>query len=341
MASLKRFLALCEKEWIEFYKSKAWIIVVMLPLFITFIYKVVYQEVEQEGFQVGYVQTIDPGVKQLLISAKIKLIKYSSQNSAETALKQHDLDGIIKKTSVNSPEIILTVEQSKLKQSTLLVNQLNLALLQAYSQKKIPQIQLAYLNQSKKSISNRWASMPSWLIQIILTVCLLQASASIADEKERQTLHGLLISPMSIENYLTAKIVWTTILGVGSIYLTIALTGYPAALGATLLITCLGGLVFAALALLIGLASPNALFARTMATLIYLASALPLMLQEISFAAKWTLNLFPSFLLLKQFEATLLSSFSQQFLTTNLILAGEGLIIIILTLTYIKQKADF
>jgi len=339
MASLKRFFALCEKELIEFYKSKAWIIVVMLPLFITFIYKVVYQEVEQESFQIGYVKTIDPGVKKLFTTAKIKLIKYFNQNSSQAALKHHDLDGIIKHTTTVEPTITLIVDKSKLKQSTFIVNALNLALIQAYSHEKIPQIKLTYLN--KKSISNRWASMPSWLIQIILTVCLLQASASIADEKERQTLHGLLISPMSIGNYLSAKVVWITFLGIGSIWLTICLTGYPTQLAMTLITASLGGLVFAALAILIGLASPNALFARTMATLIYLASALPMMLQELSFPGKWALKIFPSFLILKQFESALLASANQEFLLTSLILTGEGLGLLILTLIYIKQKADF
>ena len=171
---------------------------------------------------------------------------------------------------------VLLVSKTKAKEAIVIVNAINVALLQLYSRQSIPQFQLVFTNQS---LAVRWLSLPVWLIQVILTVCLLQAAAAIADEKERQTLHSLLISPISFGDYLLSKLAWNSLVGTGAILLTLALTRAPLNLGMVISFGILGGMVYTSISIVIGLFSPSALFARTLATLAYIISALPLMVQ--------------------------------------------------------------
>lgn len=184
-------------------------------------------------------------------------------------------------------------------------------------------------------------ALPLWLIQIILTICLLQNTAMLAEEKERQTLHALMVSPMTMSEYLTAKIGWSTFLGTGAIVLTRFLTQSPAHLHDILIFGVLGSLVYSGLAVLLGLLAPNPLFARTASTALYLFSSLPLMVSNANLAWKNLLNFFPSFLILRGFEASLLATAPHDLLETGLWLGAEFLVLLLITHLALRRKVDF
>lgn len=334
---LKRITTLIQKDFFEFCLSRSWIIVLMMPLFIGFLYLVVYKQAETKTFSLAYTTDIDPVLIEVIKKSPIDLKLFPSQKAAQSALNNGKIDGLIIENH-QARQFSLLIDKSRAQEGIFIVNTINLALINASRPHEIPQINLVYNNEQ---IPVRWLSLPVWLLQIILTICLLQKAAAVADEKEKQTLHSLLITPMSTIEYLFSKLLWYTILGVGALFLTILITKAPVNLCLLFLFGVAGSLAFGSLALLIGITARTALFARTFATLTYLISALPLMIRDLSFPWKEGLNIFPSFLILKGFENALLNSYPPEapFWITGLFM--QAIVLLLITDFYLRKKADF
>ena len=335
---LKRITTLIRKDFFEFCFSKSWVIVLMMPLFIGFLYLVVYKQAESEKFTLAYTPNIDSALIKIARSTSLDLKLFPDRNTAESALNQGKVQGVILENGQTNRFYILT-DKAKTQEGVLIVNSINLALINASRDRETPQINLIFTDQS---LPTRWLSFPVWLLQIILTVCLLQGSAAVADEKEKQTLHSLLITPMSIMEYLFSKLIWYTMVGVGALFLTIAITKAPVDLWYVLLFGVAGSLAFGALSLLIGLLAPTALFARAFATVTYLIAALPLMVRDLSFPWKDSLYIFPSFLVLKGFEKALLLNLTQSEAAFWVVgLLAQASVLLYITGFYVQKKADF
>lgn len=335
---LKRALTLIRKDFLEFTLSKAWIIVLMMPLFIGFLYLVVYKQAETGGFPIAYPADTDPAIIEVVSKTGVDLRPFPHRLTAESALKEGEIKGVLLADD-QSGGLSLLVDQSRTQEAIMIVNAINYALLNASGDHAIPKINLVYTNEQ---LPVRWLSFPVWLLQIILTVCLLQAAAAVADEKEKQTLHSLLISPMSVFEYLFAKLLWFAAIGVGALLLTLIITGAPLNPWYVLIFGFSGSLTFGAFSLLIGLLAPTALVARTLATLTYIVAALPLMVRDLPFAWKEILYAFPSFLILKGFEKALLANAYQPEATFWIIgLFSQTIILFLITRFYLQKKADF
>lgn len=335
---LKRIATLIRKDFFEFCFSKSWIIVLLMPLFICFIYTVVYKQAETGNFTIAYTPNTDSAFIKIITRTGVTLKQFPDPNTAKSALNRGEVDGVILQNS-QSNQLSLLVDKARTQEAVFILNAINLALINASRSQATSQITLSYINDQ---LPVRWLSFPVWLLQIILTVCLLQAAAAIADEKERQTLHSLLVSPMSFQDYLISKLIWYTAIGVGALFLTIFLTKAPINGWYVLIFGITGSLTFGALSLLIGLLAPTALFARTFATLTYLIAALPLMVRDLSFAWKESLFIFPSYLVLKGFEKALLFNSYQPEMTFWIIgLLTESVILLSITRIYLQKKADF
>lgn len=334
---LRRITTLIQKDFFEFCLSKSWIIVLMMPLFIGFLYLVVYKQAETKTFTLAYTPNNDPALVEVIKKSQIDLKLFPDQKAAQAALNNGKIDGLID-LNHQTKQSSLLIDKSRAQEGIFIVNAINLALINAARPHEIPQINLVYNNEQ---LPVRWLSLPVWLLQIILTICLLQEAAAVADEKEKQTLHSLLITPMSTFEYLFSKLLWYTILGVGALFLTILITKAPVNLCLLFGFGAAGSLAFGSLALLIGMSAPSALFARTIATLTYLISALPLMVQDLSFSWKKGLYVFPSFLVLKGFEKTLFNSYSKEISFWIAGLFIQAIALLLITHFYIRKKADF
>jgi ABC-type Na+ efflux pump permease subunit len=339
MAGLKRILILIHKEFTEFYSSRSWIIVLILPLFIAFLFATVYHQTKIENYRVAYLPPIRPELMAILTKSGLQPVACPQLSAAKTALAKSKVDAVMLPQSGTSNRVQLLVAQSGYRKAVAVSNALNVALIQIYAKPNLPQFEVAGPPQTA---SLDWIALPMWLIQIILTICLLQNTGQIADEKERQTLHALLVSPMTITDYLTAKLSWSVILGTAALMVTLFLTKSPAEPLLILIFGSLGTLVYSSLAILFGLLAPNALFARTTATVVYLASSLPLMINNSDLAWKNLLNNSPTFLIMRGFEAALLptASFSQ-LSHFGFVLSGQAAILIGFAYFMLKNKVDF
>jgi hypothetical protein len=339
MDGLKKIRVLIEKDFWEFFSSKSWIVVLILPLFVTFLYSVIYRQAETKEFTVAYQSTLNQPIRQIFSEPHLKLRFYRNLDLAKKDLAEGKVDGIILDTSEKSRQIKLLVDKTRVQEATFVTNAINSALIRIFAKEEMPLIKLVYLN---KSIPTRWISLPIWLIQLILTICLLQAAAGIADEKERQTLHSLLVSPMTLTDYLFSKIIWNAFIGTGSILLTLILTGAVINYWAVTLFGLLGCMIYSIVSILIGLFTPGALFARTLATLAYIISALPMMIKDLSFHGKEFLNIFPSYLILNGLnQALLLNPFNSLLAIYSLGLFIETGLLLGITYVALKQKVDF
>lgn len=338
MEGLKRTFILISREFTEFCSSKSWIIALILPLFITFLFATVYHQVDVEKYQVAYTPDLQPAMVELLQKSRLQPVKYKSLRQAQRALTQNKVDAVLYAKLDRPNRYTLQVTQSGYKKAAAISNALNVALIQIYANPQIPQLEVTGPPQ-KTPLD--WVALPLWLIQIILTICLLQNTALIADEKERQTLHALLVSPMTPTNYLTAKLTWSTLLGTTSLVLTLLLTRSPVQTGYILVFGLLGALVYSGIAVCIGLLAPNALFARSTATVLYLVSSLPLMVSNVDIAWQKLLHVFPTFLILRGFEAALIPASQGAVRNLALGLLAEAIALFVLTRLVLRHKVDF
>ncbi|HOJ78341.1 MAG TPA: ABC transporter permease [Bacillota bacterium] len=336
----KHILVLLEKDYREFFSSKAWIVAMVFPLFIAFIFGTVYREAENTKFKIAYLESeAETPLIKLLSAANIATKPYPSLTDARQALKRNDLDAVIYTNTKSENRFSLLIPGNEVKKGLLITNAINIVLIQQFSNESIPQVELEYAG---KTIENRWLALPLWLIQIILTVCFLQNTATIAEEKSKKTLHSFLVSPASMSDYLVAKMLWNSAIGLASLILTIVLTGYKINLPNFLIFGLLGCLFFASLSLLIAIASPHALFARTLSTCVYFVSSLPLMAKDIDLGWKDILNILPTIQIFNGFEAAIMRNALQLNSLTTIIslLIQTGLMIWITALIY-HQKKDF
>lgn len=338
MVKQSKLLTLLLKDFWEFFSSKSWIVILILPLFITFLYNFIYKQAETKMFTIACQTTLSDPVRQIFKAPQLRLVNYSNLNSAKQDLAAAKIDGVILDNAGITRPIKLLVDKTRSQEAVFVVGAINSAIIRAYSDKSTPLIQLVYFNTT---VPTRWVSLPIWLIQILLTLCLLQSASTIADEKERQTIHSLLVSPMTLTDYMLSKIIWNSLIGTGSILLTLILTGADINYWAVLIYSLLGCLAFSALSLLIGLFSPSALFARTVATLAYIISALPMMVKDLPFAWKGLLNIFLSYQIIYGLDqALLLKPFNRLYMFYALILFIETFVLMMITGFAIKKKSD-
>jgi hypothetical protein len=340
MTGLKRIFILINKEFTEFYSSKAWILVLILPLFITFLFATVYHQTDvTTNYRIAYLPPLRADLRTILIKSGLRTVAYQRLTVAKAALAQNKVDAVLLPGNTASPRIRLLVSQSGYRKAVAVSTALNATLIHIYARPDLPQFEIT---GPRKNASLDWIALPLWLIQIILTICLLQNAGQIAEEKERQTLHSLLVSPLTVTDYLAAKISWSVLLGTAALMITLFLTKSPARPLYILGFGSLGTLVYSSLAILIGLSAPNALFARTVATIVYLASSLPLMINNSDPAWKGLLQLFPTFLIQRGFEAALLSTAAlEQAARTGGWLLLQAVTLLGLAYFLFKKKGDF
>jgi ABC-type Na+ efflux pump permease subunit len=335
----RRFWALLEREYLDFTTSKSWILALALPLFIGFLFNFVYRDAETAQLTVAYTGRLTAIEQRIFAAPPFRLMYYQDLKLARKDLSQAKIDALLQPSRPGSGKITLLANQTQAKKAALLINAVNVSLIQTFSNRRIPQIQMKYLNQKAQP---RWLSVPIWLIQLILTIALLQAAAAVADEKEKQTLHSLLVSPVQFIEYMGAKVLWAAFVGMASIYLTLWLTKCPSHLVELSLFALLGCLIYAFQALLVGLFAPNALFARTIATVIYLVSTFPMMIADLAGEGKELLNLFPSYLILRGLEqAVQLQPLTAEHSLGAIVLGLETLALAGIAYYFFKQKADF
>lgn len=335
-----RFFVLFEKEFREFFSSRAWIITFIFPLFVAFIFATVYREENQTEYRIAYLQSAaEPQMIKYLSSAGLKTIPFANLIKAKQALAEGQVDGVLTQDKgAPKHEYLLLVPGSESPKASMIMNQINLTLLQIYSNDQIPHIKLTLQG---KTLDIRRLALPLWLIQIILTVCLLQNTAVIAEEKSKQTLHSLLVTPVTIREYISAKMVWNTFITLSSVLLTIGVTRISIDFLQLILFVISGCVVYSTAAIMIGLFSPNTVFARTISTLVYLLSSIPLMTKNSALSWQEVLNYFPTFAIHFGLEkAVLQSSISPESLVQLGLLWIEAFLLLLLTSYILKRKTD-
>jgi hypothetical protein len=338
MQSIRRIGALLAKEWVEFFQGKAWVVVLVMPLFIGFLYAVVYREAETERFQMAHIGPLRAELRQLFKNGELQLIEYANNAAARMALTQGKVDGVLLWKETGN-ELTLLVDKTRSRSAVMLVNALNAALVTTYSRPDIPQIKLIYANPA---IPVRWLSLPTWLIQVLFFIGLLQVAAAVADEKDRQTLNSLIISPLHYLEYIVARVCWYALVALAAVVCTLLFTGARLNLPPLIIFTLLGGCVFAAAGVLIGIACPNPLFARTVATLAYILGTIPIMLRDLSLPFQEALASFPSLMILNGLESSLQKGATYLNLLPffSIVLLSETGLLLLISYLLLKFKLD-
>ena len=183
-------------------------------------------------------------------------------------------------------------------------------------------------------------SRPAGVVNLNHHGYLFLTASTVAEEKAEKKLQALLVTPLSRAEYFCAKLLFVALLGTGCLGLTLLLTGYPADYGRVLLAGLFGTLLFAAVAIAIGIAAPNPPAARTIATMVYLVFALPLLLKSPQSAGEGWRWLFPSNLFFCRLEHTMGSGALNGLLPVRVVPALETIAFILCSYCFIRRRKD-
>ncbi len=289
------------------FKNKTFILLLCIPLFVYGLMAVVNKTATSDSrISLALVENgkTDPSIT-VAINSIPEIFSFREVHTVEEGLlllKNGEIDGLLTAAENNRAQVGLTVLK-KDSPATLVITQAFLSL------------QIATMGTGSSWISDISAvqasapelqSLPTWILMVILLVALFVLPAQVAEEKEKQWLSGLLQTPMTEQEWLAAKVIFTTLLMFVTV-LVLQFLGGQFALPWTYYVTVLlGGYCFNSIGLAVGLLCRNQATARTFGVILYLPLLVPVALSDASTQflkiARWT----PSFALYEPLQEILL-----------------------------------
>ena len=151
-------------------------------------------------------------------------------------------------------------------------------------------------------------SMPTWILMVVLLVAFIVIPAQVAEEKESQTLLGLLQTPMREGEWLAAKLLYGMILMCAAV-LALLLLGKSLAVTWSFWVTLLAGsFVFGAIGIALGFLCRYQASARTLGVIVYLPLLLPAALSDQSQSFRLIAPFLPSYAFFGPIQSILLDS---------------------------------
>jgi ABC-2 type transport system permease protein len=189
-------------------------------------------------------------------------------------------------------------------------------------------------------VEPRQQTLPTWIIMVVLLVSFIILPANIAEEKEKNTLSGLLQTPVYEYEWLASKLMLGLVL-VNLAFLTLLIPGgFSGSTEAGYIIVLeIGSFCFIACGLLLGLLCRTQASARALGVIIYVPLLVPVALSDVSTRLNAFVAYLPSYLLYEPIKSILLESgTSARFIPQLACLCTLGLITFILSHTLIRKR---
>jgi len=291
------------------WKSKTLILLVCVPLFV---YGTLLLVDRHDGppsaVRIGFLanEPFDRVLRTHMESASglFSLHEVAHREEGMGLLKKRELDGLMIPEDLY-PERVAVIVLKKNDPITLQMVQ-HLAALQIAVEGDRPNWLSSLTPLQPDSLEVQ--SMPTWILMVLLLVAFFVLPAQVAEEKEKQSLLGLLQTPMRESEWLAAKLIYGLMLMSVAVLALLALgqsLWVPWTFWVTLTVGCL---CFGAMGIALGLLCRSQASARTFGVIIYLPLLLPAALSDASERFRLIAPFLPSHAFFHPIQSILLDS---------------------------------
>ena len=276
------------------FKNKTLILLVCIPLFVYGTLLLVDRsDADPAAIRLGFLATepIDTALREHVESAPatFSVQEVADRDEGFRLLKARSVDGLVVPDDEDPARVAVIVLNKGA--ATLAIAQRMAALQIAVEGDRASWLSALH---SLQSDALELQAMPTWILMVVLLVAFIVIPAQVAEEKESQTLLGLLQTPMREGEWLAAKLLYGMILMCAAVLALLAL-GKALAVPWTFWISLLAGcFVFGAMGVALGFLCRNQASARTLGVIVYLPLLLPAALSDQSHSFRRIAPFLPS-----------------------------------------------
>jgi len=183
-------------------------------------------------------------------------------------------------------------------------------------------------------------TLPTWIIMVVLLVSFIILPANIAEEKEKNTLSGLLQTPLYEFEWMASKLMLGMVLVNLAVITLFIPGGFRFGSGAGYIIVLeAGSFCFITCGILLGLLCRTQATARAIGVIIYVPLLLPVALSDVSTKLSAFVAYLPSYLLYEPIKSMLLETGALAgFIPQLASLCALGIIMFFLSHTLIRKR---
>ncbi|MFP4662007.1 MAG: ABC transporter permease [Halanaerobiales bacterium] len=303
MERLKRIRAIIEKDFIESFKNRTVLIVILLPVLASLLFAIVDNNEMDRVFNIGIIEVESYSFTEFLNDVdNLKSTPFENEKKGIQSLESGQIDGFI----IYDSEFKVYLDSSQSLTYFFLKDNLE-DLIAVYLEEK-PDYDLEFIPVN--TTISKLSFLPIWITITATMIGVLIISGGFAEEKENKTLYSIIISPASKIDILLGK----GIFGVLFTFLTIFIMGLLNGIYMIgfsnifkLVITIIiASVSFTSIGLLIGSYTDSQSSARSIGTIIYFPLLFPMLIADLSSFTRLFARLFPTYYLHSALEKLLI-----------------------------------
>lgn len=303
MDRYRRIRAMVVKDFIESFKNKTVLIVILLPVLASLLFSVVNSNEISKVFNVGVVENESSSFISFIDDVNdLKTITYKNEDKGIESLKSGQIDGLI----VYEESFTVYLDSSQSLTYFFLKDNLENLIRVYLNESPDSNIDFVPLNSAISSLS----FLPIWITITITMIGVLIISGGFAEEKENKTLYSIIISPASKFDILLGKGIFGVLFTFITIFIMCLLNGVYLIgiinLLKLIIVILVASVSFTSIGLLIGSFTDSQSTARSIGTIIYFPLLFPTLIADLSNFTRVFARFFPTHYLYSTLEKLLI-----------------------------------
>ncbi len=303
MDRYRRIRAMVVKDFIESFKNKTVLIVILLPVLASLLFSVVNSNEISKVFNVGVVESESSSFISFIDDINdLKTITYKNEDKGIESLKSGQIEGLI----VYEESFTVYLDSSQSLTYFFLKDNLENLIRVYLNESPDSNIEFVPLNSAISSLS----FLPIWITITITMIGVLIISGGFAEEKENKTLYSIIISPASKFDILLGKGIFGVLFTFITIFIMCLLNGVyligTINLVKLIIVILVASVSFTSIGLLIGSFTDTQSTARSIGTIIYFPLLFPTLIADLSNFTRVFARFFPTHYLYSTLEKLLI-----------------------------------
>lgn len=302
MNRYRRIRSIVIKDFLESYKNKTVLIVILLPLLASLLFSIIGNNEIDKDFKIGVVEANSSFIQLIDDVDNLKANSYSNEEEGIEYLKSGRIDGLI----VYEDKFTVYLDSSQSLTYFFLKDNIE-NLIDVYLNKRPDHnVQFIPLNTTMSSL----AFLPIWITITVTMIGVLIISGGFAEEKENKTLYSIIISPASRFDILLGKGIFGVLFTFITIFIMCLLNGVYSIgflnIFKLILSIIVASVSFTSIGLLIGAFTDTQSTARSVGTIIYFPLLFPTLIADLSSFTRFFARFFPTHYLYNIMEKLLI-----------------------------------
>jgi len=303
MDRYRRIRAMVVKDFVESFKNKTVLIVILLPVLASLLFSVVNSNEISKVFNVGVVENESSSFISFIDDVNdFNTITYKNEDKGIESLKSGQIEGLV----VYEGDFTVYLDSSQSLTYFFLKDNLENLIRVYLNENPDSNIDFVPLNSAISSLS----FLPIWITITITMIGVLIISGGFAEEKENKTLYSIIISPASKLDILLGKGIFGVLFTFITILIMCLLNGVYLIgiinLLKLIMVILVASVSFTSIGLLIGSFTDSQSTARSIGTIIYFPLLFPTLIADLSNFTRIFARFFPTHYLYSALEKLLI-----------------------------------